>query len=100
MPALLQALILYLEVSLEPIIVSYNDFTFGVATHLLGDFVKTGNIVWISKRYEDLWYLVNGISALPSALLDRLLHIIKRPVNPSPSQHQWLNKYGGRIHFS
>jgi len=63
-PTLLLAFLIYLNVMWDPIIVSYNAFTFGVATHLLGDFVKTGNIVWISKRYENLWYLANGVSAI------------------------------------
>jgi membrane-bound metal-dependent hydrolase YbcI (DUF457 family) len=59
-PALILALIIHLKLAWEPIIVSYNSFTFGVATHLLGDFIKTGNIVWISKKYENLWYSING----------------------------------------
>jgi membrane-bound metal-dependent hydrolase YbcI (DUF457 family) len=41
--------------------VLYDAFTFGVATHLFGDFVKTGNLVWIGRKYENLWYLVNGL---------------------------------------
>lgn len=60
-PALLLALLIHLKVSWDPIIVSYNAFTFGVATHLLGDFIKTGNLIWISKRYENLCYSVNGV---------------------------------------
>ena len=60
-PALLLAFLINLNVTWGLIIVSYNTFTFGVATHLLGDFVKTGNIVWISKRYENLWYSINGV---------------------------------------
>ena len=63
-PALLLALLIHLKVSWDPIIVSYNAFIFGVATHLLGDFVKTGNIVWINKKYENIWYAINGLSTV------------------------------------
>ncbi len=45
----------------KDLLVSYDAFTFGVTTHLFGDVVKTGNLVWIGKRYENLWYLVNGL---------------------------------------
>ena len=45
----------------KDLLVSYGAFTFGVTTHLFGDFVKTGNLVWIGRKYENLWYLVNGL---------------------------------------
>jgi hypothetical protein len=45
----------------KELLVSYDAFTFGVATHLFGDFGKTGNLVWIGRKYENLWYLVNGL---------------------------------------
>ncbi len=38
----------------------YHAFTFGMATHLLGDALKTGNLIGIrSRTHERTWYLLN-----------------------------------------
>ena len=45
----------------KDLLISFDAFTFGVTTHLFGDVIKTGNLVWIEKKYENLWYLMNGV---------------------------------------
>ena len=64
-PLALHAIMGYYKVS-DPISVAcFDAFTLGVAAHLLGDLVKTGNLVWIkSRRYENKWYVVNGFAVI------------------------------------
>ena len=47
----------------QPLILHFYDaFTFGVGTHLLGDVIKRGNLVWFtSGKREYAWYILNGI---------------------------------------
>jgi len=65
--SLLGPLLLYIplfsyKVSHPLLINSYNAFTFGIATHLFGDVMKTGNLTWIkSRKQEHAWYILNGI---------------------------------------
>jgi len=65
--SLLGPLLLYIplfsyKVSPTLLINSYNAFTLGIATHLLGDVIKTGNLTWIkSRKLEHAWYVLNGI---------------------------------------
>ena len=65
--SLLGPLLLYIplfsyKVSPPLLINSYNAFTIGIATHLFGDLVKTGNLTWIkSRKLEHAWYVLNGI---------------------------------------
>lgn len=43
----------------------FDAFTLGVAAHLLGDTIKTGNLVWIhTRKHENKWYLLNGFALL------------------------------------
>lgn len=64
-PALLYGIIMYTNIShyvmLIPILQA---FLIGVASHLIGDNIKTGNLVGISPKWEDIWYTVNGILTL------------------------------------
>jgi len=50
----------------QPVLLNfYNAFTFGTATHLFGDLIKTGNLTWInSRKYENTWYILNGIALM------------------------------------
>ncbi len=63
--SLLGPLLVYLLLSHAPVVHPlflhmYHAFTFGVTTHLLGDALKTGNLIGIrSRRYERTWYLLN-----------------------------------------
>ena len=65
--SLLGSLLLYIplfgyKISHPLLINSYNAFTLGIATHLLGDLIKTGNLTWIkSRKLEHAWYVLNGI---------------------------------------
>jgi hypothetical protein len=65
--SLLGPLLLYIplfsyQVSYPLLINSYNAFTFGIATHLFGDLMKTGNFTWIkSRKQEYAWFVLNGI---------------------------------------
>lgn len=61
-PSLLFILIFYYKAYNPVLLATYNAFIFGVATHLFGDVMRTGNLVWIkSRRYENLWYFLNGV---------------------------------------
>ena len=62
LPVLLYLPIYYYELS-QPLLINFYDaFTFGVGTHLLGDVIKRGNLVWLeSRKHEYTWYLLNGI---------------------------------------
>lgn len=61
-PLLLFISIYNYEISQPVILNFYNAFTFGIATHLFGDLIKTGNLVWVkSRKYENVWYVLNGI---------------------------------------
>lgn len=69
-PGILHLLIIYVlpkyqtlvvgETLSSIILVSYQAFLIGVAAHLLGDNVKTGNLVNVPKRWEFWWYFVQG----------------------------------------
>jgi len=65
--SLLGSLLLYIpllsyKISHPLLINSFNAFTLGIATHLLGDLIKTGNLTWIkSRKLEHAWYFLNGI---------------------------------------
>jgi len=64
-PLILFALISYYKGDYQLLLASYDAFIFGVATHLFGDMIHTGNLVWIkSRRYENLWYILNGLSTV------------------------------------
>jgi membrane-bound metal-dependent hydrolase YbcI (DUF457 family) len=60
-PILLLFIIHRFELSQTEVLAAYNAFTLGVASHLLGDLIKTGNLVWIPKQHEDAWFIVNGV---------------------------------------
>lgn len=61
-PALVSLIALYYGVTDLILLPSLNAFVFGVAAHLFGDVVRTGNLVWIrTRKYESLWYLSNGV---------------------------------------
>jgi hypothetical protein len=65
--SLIGSLLLYIplfsyKISHPLLINSYNAFTLGIATHLLGDLIKTGNLTWIkSRKQEHAWFILNGI---------------------------------------
>jgi len=62
LPVLLYLPLYYYGLS-QPLLLHFFDaFTFGVGTHLLGDVIKRGNLVWFtSSKHESVWYLLNGI---------------------------------------
>lgn len=60
-PMLILFLIYYFRLFQVDILAAYHAFTLGMASHLLGDLIKTGNLVWINKRYENTWFIVNGL---------------------------------------
>lgn len=61
-PFILFALISYYKAYYPAMLASCNAFIFGVSTHLFGDMVKTGNLVWVrSRKYENSWYILNGV---------------------------------------
>ena len=45
---------------INPFLHMYQAFLIGVASHLVGDNIQTGNLVKIPKRYEKYWYTVQG----------------------------------------
>ncbi len=63
--SLVGPLLIYLLLSRVPVahpllLHVYHAFTFGMATHLVGDAVRAGNLIWIrSRTRERVWYLVN-----------------------------------------
>lgn len=60
-PLLLYTMMYYYRVSQTILINIYDAFTISIATHLLGDVIKTGSLVWIkSRRIEKAWYMLNG----------------------------------------
>ena len=62
LPVLLYLPIYYYGLSQPLLLHFYDAFTFGVGTHLLGDVIKRGNLVWFtSGKREYAWYLLNGI---------------------------------------
>ncbi len=68
--SLLTPLVLYLmmqrlNISEPTVIACFSAFTLGVAAHMLGDLIKTGNLVWIpSRKHENMWYALNASALL------------------------------------
>lgn len=77
-PIIPYVLMEYYGVSNPTLTACYNAFTLGVAAHLLGDLVKTGNLVWIkSRRHENKWYIANGFALVALLYLTDFFTVLR-----------------------